>query len=92
LSPAGHLSSDKVDSRRRNPKLEAMNSTTSIAALLLLLASTAPPRPAVPPEALSETVQAHPSSAPSWLAKALEAWRGPWIVRPDRYDHRYITW
>jgi len=70
-----------------------MSSTTFIAALLLVLASTAPP-PVVPPDALPEAVEAHPLSAPppKSSAEAYAAWGGPWLLRPNLYDYRYITW
>ena len=59
-------------------------------ALLLVFS----PRPIVPPDALPEVVQAQPAPAspPRWLVEATSSWGGPWIVRPDLYDHRYITW
>ncbi|TMA22091.1 MAG: hypothetical protein E6J88_14830 [Deltaproteobacteria bacterium] len=66
-----------------------MNPMTCIALLLVFSA-----RPIVPPAALPEAVEAgrRPSSPPGWPAQATVAWRGPWIMRPDLYDHRYITW
>jgi hypothetical protein len=66
-----------------------MNPMTCIALLLVLSPSST-----VPPAALPEVVEAdpRPASPPAWLAQAPAAWRGPWIVRPDLYDHRYITW
>ena len=66
-----------------------MNPITCIALLLVFS-----PHPIVPPAALPEAVEAHAQAAspPGWLAEAMAAWRGPWIVRPDLYDHRYITW
>jgi len=70
-----------------------MISTTCIAALLLHFALTPPPR-LIPPDPLSEPPQAHALSTPSprWSAQALAQWRGPWVLRPGLYDHRYITW
>jgi hypothetical protein len=58
------------------------------------LFASAAPHPAVPPDALHETVQAPPQSAPppTWLAHALTDWRIPWTPQPGHYDHRYITW
>jgi len=68
-----------------------MSSTTCIAALLFVLASTAPP-PVVPPDALPEAVEAHPAPAPKSSAEAYAAWGGPWLLRPNLYDYRLITW
>lgn len=60
------------------------------AALLLVFS----PPPMVPPAALPEAVEATSRNAeqPAWVARLRETWQGPWIVRPDLYDHRYITW
>ena len=91
--PESRRSSDRVDSGGRNAKTGVMNSPTLIAALLLVFASPSSP-PTVPPEALPEAVQAHPSlaSPPKWFAQALALWGAPRVPRPDLYDYRYITW
>ena len=70
-------------------KTHLMSPLTCVA--LLLVFST---RPVMPPAALPRAVEsdARPTSPPAWLAQAAAAWRGPWIARPDLYDHRYITW
>ena len=72
-----------------NGKTHLMSALTSVAVLLVF--ST---RPVVPPGALPQAVEsdARPASPPAWLAQAAAVWRGPWIARPDLYDHRYITW
>jgi len=66
-----------------------MNPMTCIALLLVFS-----PRPVVPRAALPEAVDAEPqpASPTGWLERATTTWRGPWIVRPDLYDHRYIIW
>jgi len=84
-----------------------MNASISVAALLLLFASaSSAPKIVRPPVALPQAVLAPPdveadaflqAAPPRWSPQALEAWGGPWVLRPwelhpGLYDHRYITW
>jgi len=71
-----------------------MSSPTCIAALLLVFAASTAPSAVVPPDALPEAAQVHPQSAPppTSSAQAFADWGGPWLLRPNLYNYRHITW
>jgi hypothetical protein len=80
---------------------------STLAAILLVVTTVAPPQAPRDTVALPEAVLTHPAApdelllqppAPRWSQQALGAWPGPWGVqpgfrdRPDSYDHQYVTW